>query len=238
MIGVGTKTYNTEERAMKIRVVIADDHAIVRLGIARLIDIEAGQEIEVVGQVEDGAKLLDMVREQTPDVLLLDVLMPGPDVLLQVRQALELDTVPRVLILTGYAHDETVLPLLAAGISGYLLKDEIPETIVTAIRAVAGGQTWFSQQIAGLIVRSTYTASEAEQHVASSNLTPREWEILQQMGQGKSNSEIADQLALSKTTVQNYASSIYAKLGIETRAQAILYAMRMKLVDLKDPKDE
>jgi DNA-binding NarL/FixJ family response regulator len=219
---------------MSIRVIIADDHAIVRLGIRRLIDVQAGGEIQVADEVEDGGQLLEAVQAHRPDVLLLDVMMPGPDVVSQVSQVRELPDPPRVIILTGYAQDATVLPLLAAGVSGYLLKDDIPETIVQAIRAVASGQTWFSQQIAGLIVRSTYAPQESEQLVGASPLTPREWEILQQIGQGKSNSEIADQLTLSKTTVQNYVSSIYGKLGIETRAQAILYAMRNKLVDIND----
>jgi len=128
-----------------------------------------------------------------------------------------------------------VQPLIAAGVSGYLLKDEIPYTIVQAIRAVAAGETWFSQRIARQIVRSTYApAAGADPGVGMPSLTPREWEILQLIGQGKRNSEIADQLALSKTTVQNYVSSIYAKLGVQTRAQVMLYAMRNKLVDIKE----
>jgi len=158
--------------------------------------------------------------------------MPRHEVVSQVGQIFQLANAPRVLILTAYAHDEYVQPLIAAGVSGYLLKDEIPYTIVQAIRAVAAGDTWFSQQIARQIVRSAY--APAAQLGEAPSLTPREWEILQLIGQGRRNSEIADQLALSKTTVQNYVSSIYAKLGVATRAQVMLYAMRHKLVDIKE----
>jgi DNA-binding NarL/FixJ family response regulator len=104
---------------------------------------------------------------------------------------------------------------------------------------VAEGGTWFSQRIAGVIARSTFApAPEAEPSTGAPTLTPREWEILQHLAQGQSNSDIADQLSLSKATVQNYVSNIYAKLGIETRAEAMLYAMRNKLVDIKDVLDD
>jgi two-component system, NarL family, response regulator DegU len=226
---------------MSIRVVVADDHAVIRLGIVRLLELEAADEIVVVGEVDDGNKLIEAVESLAPDVLLLDVVMPRLDVVAHVRQVLQIDGAPRVLILTAYEHEEYVQPLIAAGVSGYLLKDEIPYTIAQAIREVAAGATWFSQRIAGQIVRSTYpSASDDEQAVGTPALTRREWEILQHIGQGKSNSEIAEELALSKATVQNYVSNIYAKLGIETRAQALLYAMRNKLVDIKevlDPED-
>jgi DNA-binding NarL/FixJ family response regulator len=220
---------------MPIRVLIADDHAIVRLGVIKLIELLGGGEIAVVGEVADGETLLDAVAALSPDVLLLDIVMPGLDVVEHVRQVVDLRGGPRVLMLTNHDRDDYVLPLIAAGISGYLLKDEIPDAIVQAIRAVAEGGTWFSQRIAGLIVRSTYApAQDAEPIVAVPTLTPREWEILQHIAQGQSNSDIADQLSLSKATVQNYVSNIYAKLGIETRAEAMLYAMRNKLVDIKD----
>ncbi len=218
---------------MSIRVVVADDHGIVRLGLVKLLELIAG--VVVVGEVDDGAYLLDVVRSAAPDVLLLDIVMPRLDVVAQVRQLAQLEHRPRVLILTGHGSDEFVQPLVAAGISGYLLKDEIPDTIAQAIRTVARGEMWFSQRIAGLIVRSTYAAAPDDEPADSAlGLTPREWEILQQIGQGKNNSDIAEELALSKATVQNYVSNIYTKLGIETRAQAIIYAMRNKLVDLKE----
>ncbi len=226
---------------MPIRVLIADDHPIVRLGVRKLIELLGGGEIAVVGEVADGAGLLAAVAALSPDVLLLDIIMPGLDVVEHARRTVELPGGPRVLILTNHDRDNYVLPLLAAGISGYLLKDEIPDAIVQAIRAVAEGGTWFSQRIAGQIARSTFAptpAPDAEPIGGAPTLTPREWEILQHLAQGQSNSDIADQLSLSKATVQNYVSNIYAKLGIETRAEAMLYAMRNKLVDIKDVLDE
>jgi DNA-binding NarL/FixJ family response regulator len=218
---------------MSIRVVVADDHAVVRLGVIKLLELLGGGEIVVVGEVADGADLLEAVESLAPDVVLLDIIMPQFDVVAQARQMLQLARGPRILMLTNYDREEYILPLIAAGVSGYLLKDEMPDAIVQAIRAAAEGGTWFSQRIAGQIARATYTTPpDAEQVVGTSALTPREWEILQHIAQGQSNSHIAEELALSKTTVQNYVSSIYAKLGIETRAQAMLYAMRNKLVDI------
>jgi len=224
---------------MPIRVLIADDHAIVRLGVIKLIELLGGGEIAVVGEVADGDGLLDAVAVLAPDVLLLDIVMPGLDAVEHARRVTEMPGHPRVLMLTNHDRDDYVLPLLAAGISGYLLKDEIPDAIVQAIRAVAEGGTWFSQRIAGQIVRSTIApAPETEPASGAPMLTPREWEILQHLAQGQSNSDIADQLSLSKATIQNYVSSIYGKLGIETRAEAMLYAMRNKLVDIKDVLDD
>jgi len=224
---------------MPIRVLVADDHAIVRLGVIKLIELLGGGEIAVVGEVADGDGLLDAVAALSPDVLLLDIVMPGLDAVEHARRVAELPGGPRVLMLTNHDRDDYVLPLLAAGIAGYLLKDEIPDAIVQAIRAVAEGGTWFSQRIAGQIARSTFApAPDAEPISGAPTLTPREWEILQHLAQGQSNSDIADQLSLSKATVQNYVSNIYAKLGIETRAEAMLYAMRNKLVDIKDVLDE
>jgi DNA-binding NarL/FixJ family response regulator len=205
------------------------------MGIVRMLELEAAAEMVVVGEVADGHNLLEAIESLAPDVLLLDIVMPRHDVVEQVQQVARIEDAPQVIILTAYDQDEYVQPLIAAGVSGYLLKDEIPYTIVQAIRAVAAGETWFSQRIARQIVRSTYApAAGADPAVGLPALTPREWEILQLIGQGKRNSEIADQLALSKTTVQNYVSSIYAKLGVQTRAQVMLYAMRNKLVDIKE----
>jgi len=224
---------------MPIRVLVADDHAIVRLGVRKLIELLGGGEIAVVGDVADGESLLEAVESLSPDVLLLDIIMPGLDAIEHARRVVDLPNGPRVLMLTNHDRDDYVLPLLAAGISGYLLKDEIPDAIVQAIRAVAAGGTWFSQRIAGIIARSTFTpAPDAEPISGVPTLTPREWEILQHLAQGQSNSDIAEQLSLSKATVQNYVSNIYAKLGIETRAEAMLYAMRNKLVDINDVLDD
>jgi DNA-binding NarL/FixJ family response regulator len=224
---------------MPIRVLVADDHAVVRLGVRKLIELLGGGEILVVGEVGEGDSLLDEVAALSPDVLLLDIVMPGLDAVRHARQVTALPGGPRVLMLTNHDRDDYVLPLVAAGISGYMLKDEIPDAIIQAIRAVAEGETWFSQRIAGQIARSTFAhAPEAEPAASAQTLTPREWEILQHLAQGQSNSDIAEQLSLSKATVQNYVSNIYAKLGIETRAEAMLYAMRNKLVDIKDVLDE
>jgi DNA-binding NarL/FixJ family response regulator len=220
---------------MSIRVLIADDHPLFRLGIAALLERDADGDIVAVGEVAGGDTLLGTIDSLMPDVVLLDVLMPGFDALEIVPQILSHPHEPQVLVLTAYDENSYATSLIGAGISGYVLKSEAPELIIQAIRAVARGETWFSQRIAGRVIRSV-RASEVEtmQEPDRTSLTPREHGILQLVAHGKTNSEIADELAISKATVQNYVSSIYAKLQIETRSQAVLYALRSNLVDINE----
>lgn len=220
---------------MSIRVIIADDHHVLRLGVIALLEMEADCDIEVVGEVASGAALLDAVQSQAPDVLILDVCMPEFDALEHVQHLTSLPEGPKILILTAYDEPAYVTSLIAAGVSGYVLKDEIPSAIVQAIQAVAHEETWFSQKIAGQLIRFARTPAVApEMALDAPPLTPRESEILELIARGKTNSEIAEHLALSKATVQNHVSNIYAKLSIETRSQAVLYALRNSLVSMED----
>lgn len=224
-----------EANHMSIRVIVADDHHVLRLGVISLLEMEAENDIVVVGEVASGDALFDAAQALKPDIIILDICMPGFDALDDIQHLKDLAGGARILILTAHDEPEYVTRLVAAGVSGYLLKDEIPATIVQAVQAVAHGQTWFSQRIAGQIIRSAHVPNievGIESDVAA--LTPREYEILQLIAHGKTNHDIAEELSLSKATVQNHVSNIYAKLGIEIRSQAVIYALRHNLVKVED----
>lgn len=220
---------------MIIRVMVADDHPIVRYGLVKLLEIESDPDILVVGEASDGDMIPDAVQTLAPDVLLLDIGMLKFDAVEQVQQLRNLAHSPKILILTMHDDIEYVGRLIEAGVSGYMLKDEAVSTIVQAIRVVAEGGTWFSQQIAGRLLRLAWSREdEVEVNGTVQLLRPREYEILQLIACGKTNNEIAKQLTLSKATVQNYISAIYTKLGIETRSQVVLYALRHNLINLEE----
>jgi DNA-binding NarL/FixJ family response regulator len=220
---------------MHIRVLIADDHPVFLVGLKGVIRINAEKEgdIAVVGEVANGAELLHAVREFIPDVLLLDINMPPHDVLEQVRRIRALPEQPRILILTATDDEQHVTSLLAAGVAGYMLKDEAPDMIVQAIRAVAQGETWFSQRIAGRVIRATRMPEADPESGGDIPITARESDILRLIACGKTNGEIAEQLVLSKATVQNHVSNIYTKLNIQGRSQAVLYALRHNMVTIE-----
>lgn len=220
---------------MSTRVVVADDHHVLRLGVISLLEMEADDDITVVGEVANGEALFDAVQALKPDAIILDICMPGFDALNEIHHLRVAAGNAKILILT--AHDEAayVTQLVASGVSGYLLKDEIPATIVQAVQAVARGQTWFSQRIAGQIIRSAHPSNGDIQLLSEAAvLTPRESEILQLIAHGKTNHNIAQDLSLSKATVQNHVSNIYTKLGLEIRSQAVIYALRHNLVKVED----
>jgi DNA-binding NarL/FixJ family response regulator len=220
---------------MPVRMLIADDHPLFRMAIAALLEQEAASDIAIDGEVAGGDALFEAVRTLKPDLILLDILMPGFDPLGDVPRLMNAAGHAQILVLTAHDGDAYVTGLIAAGIAGYVLKSEAPDIIIQAIRAVARGETWFSQQIAGRVIRSVWAPEgETSGDDGAAQLTPREHEILALIARGKTNSEIAEDLAISKATVQNYVSSIYTKLAIETRSQAVLYALRSNLVDVRD----
>jgi DNA-binding NarL/FixJ family response regulator len=214
----------------RIRVVVADDHPVVRSGIAGLLEKEA--DLHVVGEVEDGDKVESLTRQWQPDVLVLDVNMPGLDPVITIRQLKELCPALNILVLTAYDDDAYVTGLLSAGATGYLLKEEALETLVAAIRAVHKGESWLSQRVADRLARKAIAPAHAE----IEPLTPREREILRLLALGLSNDEIAEKLFITERTVQNHVSSIYGKLRPSSRAEAVLYAIRHNVVDVSEVK--
>ena len=204
--------------SVPIRVLIADDHPIVRAGLQG--ELAYDEEMEVVGEALSGDEAYRLAQELQPDVLMLDINMPGKkaiQVLKEVKRSLP-DC--RVLMLTAYGDSGTVLGMLKAGADGYLLKDEDPSVIHEALRAVAGGQTWVSQAISAQLV--LLTRDEAER--LGDTLTQREQEVLNLIVEGKSNLEIAQELSLAERTVEFHVSNLLQKLGVRSRVEAAVWA--------------
>jgi len=209
-----------------IRVVLADDHPIVRTGIRNLL--EKAPDIEVVGEAHNGDEALRFVKELTPDVLLLDMEMPalkGVDVARQLKGA-GLPT--RILALSAYDDKQYILGLLAAGAAGYLTKEEVPETIIEAVRGVARGeQGWVSRRVAAQM--ATWTRGE-ETHGTMAALTNREMEVLQWVVAGKTNQEIGLALGISEKTVEKHLDAVFKKLGVASRVEAAVLAVKEGLI--------
>ena len=214
-----------------IRVFIADDHPVVHAGIVGLLSKEP--DIHIVGETGDGGQVEHLAALGAPDVLVLDVNMPGLDPVAVTRRLTAQRPALRILVLTAYDDDAYVTGLLSAGATGYVLKDEALETLVAAVRAVARGESWLSQRIAGRLARQAL----AREPVAPGPLTPRERQVLRLLALGLSNDEIAERLVITRRTAQNHVSNIYGKLGLNSRAEAVLYAIRHGLVDVGEVKE-
>lgn len=213
---------------MTIRVLIVDDQALIRTGIATLLSRKA--DIEVVGQAGNGREALDLVASLDPDVVLMDVMMPVMDGVEATRKLAKRGPRPVVIMLTTFHDDERVLQSIAAGARGYLLKDVDHRVLADSIRTVAGGGALIHPQItAQLLPRlaslaPTPATTSSSPSDVTSILTPRERDILRLLAQGYTNQEIGEQLALSVGTVKNHLSVIFAKLAVRDRTQAALWA--------------
>jgi DNA-binding NarL/FixJ family response regulator len=212
-----------------IRVVIADDQALVRSGFRMIVD--ARDDLEVVGEAEDGREAVELVRELEPDVILLDIRMPEVDVIEATREIVASGSATRVLVLTTFDTDEYVHGAIRAGASGFLLKDVRPGELVDAIRVVAGGNALLAPaSVTRLLDRF---GGDADATVPIATLTEREEEILRLLAGGLSNNEIADRLVLGETTVKTHVSNLLRKLGVRDRVQAVIAAYDAGLVKPK-----
>jgi DNA-binding NarL/FixJ family response regulator len=210
-----------------IRILLADDHPVVRDGIRNRLDREA--DLTVVGEAANGEETIRQARRTRPDVVLLDVAMPGPGAV-PVMEALR-QAVPsvKVLVLSAFDDDEYVFGMLAAGATGYALKDERLSTIVEAVRAVSQGETWLSPRVAAKVARRAVGDKAGAE---DSPLTDREQEVLRLMAQGKENAEIAAELVITERTVKFHVGNIYAKLGVTSRTAAVVEALRRGWVEV------
>lgn len=199
-----------------IQVLVADDHPVVRSGIKE--ELAKHPDLRLAGEAMDGDEALALARSLRPDVLLLDINMPGLQPVRVVQELAKLEARPRVLVLSAYSDVEYVLEMLKAGVDGYLLKDEEPARIAEGIRAVAAGRTWLSSAVAGTIVAGT--VREGRRH----ELSLREEQVLSLMAKGLSNEEIAEALSISEGTVKNHVSTLYSKLDVHSRAEAVAWA--------------
>ena len=211
-----------------IRVLIADDHAIVRKGIRALLATEA--DIEVVGEAADGKEAVEKAERLHPDVILMDLVMPGMDGIEATRRITTRQPEIRILVLTSFAEDEKVFPALKAGALGYLLKDAGPEELVRAIRQVYCGESSLHPAIARKVLQEL--SRPPERPPTPEPLTKRELEVLRLIAKGKSNREIAEELVISEATVRTHVSNILGKLQLASRTQAALYALREGIAKL------
>jgi DNA-binding NarL/FixJ family response regulator len=203
-----------------ITVLLVDDHPIVRDGLRRLL--EGQPDLQVVGEAGDGEQAIAGVREWQPRVVIMDVQMPRLDGVRATRQIHKQYPGTHVLILSGYDTDRYVFGLLEAGATGYVLKEAGDDEVLAAIRAAARGEPFLTPRLRG-------RTNPVEQPLDT--LTARETEVLCLIAEGLENEEIAARLGITKVTVQNHTSSIYSKLGVSTRAKAILYAIQRGLVE-------
>ncbi|NIM94136.1 MAG: response regulator [Anaerolineales bacterium] len=212
----------------EIRLLIADDHAVVREGLRSLIATEPGMTI--VGEAENGAEAVRLAGELHPDVILLDLVMPELDGLLAIEAIRDEDPEARILVLTSFDEDEKIYAAVKAGAMGYLLKDASPTQLLSAIRDVHNGVPSMHPTIAHKLMSELQRESELPP--TEDPLTERELEVLKLVAQGLSNQEIAEKLVLSERTVRTHVSNILSKLHLANRTQAALYALREGLADL------
>ncbi|MEZ4706722.1 MAG: response regulator transcription factor [Caldilineaceae bacterium] len=203
----------------KIRIVLADDHPLIRTGIRTTLNIE--DDFDVVGEATNSDEVRALCQKHKPDILLLDLNMPGASAVHTVRYLKENFPGLKILILTAYDDEAYIRGMTMLGIEGYLLKDEAPNTVIRAVRAVMEGHSWFSRTILDKLIHiqpSIYSTTE--------QLTTREQDLLTMLSRGLDNIGIAKELNLAEQTVRNYLSRLYSKLGIASRNEAIVWAIK------------
>ncbi len=213
---------------MSIRVLVADDQPLVRGGFRMILDER--DDLELVGEAENGEQAIELTRSLDPDVVLMDVRMPGVDGVEATRRLVEEGTRARILVLTTFDIDEYVYAAVVAGASGFLLKDVQPEQLVDAIRVVAAGNSLFGPAATQRLVERFASGGAPVDVHALDALTDREREILTLIASGLSNAELAQRLYLSETTVKTHVSAVLRKLGVRDRVQAVIAAYDAGLV--------
>ena len=215
-----------------IRVLIVDDHAVVRQGLRTFLELQddpAALPIEVVGEAANGVEAVDLACRLQPDVVLLDLVMPEMDGIEATHKIIENSPHSRVIILTSFGEEDKVIPAIRAGAQGYLLKDIAPNDLVQAVRAAYLGKAQLHPDIARKLMSAVAAREEPPASRAPApleELTERELEVLRLIARGFNNREIAEKLVISEKTVKTHVSSILGKLHLEDRTQAAIYALR------------
>ena len=213
---------------MTIRVMLVDDQELVRVGFSMILSVE--DDIEIVGEAADGAEAVQRVRELTPDVVLMDVQMPGVDGI-EATARIVAESESKVVILTTFEQDDYLFESLSAGASGFLLKNSEPDDLIGAIRKVADGHALLAPQVTRRVIeRFTRTPGPVADPRALAELTGREREVLVLMARGLSNAEIADELVLGEATIKTHVSRVLMKAGVRDRVQAVVLAYETGLV--------
>ncbi len=211
-----------------IRILVVDDHIVVRKGLIAVLETEPG--FEVVGEAGNGAEAVQLARQLLPDVVVMDIVMPGMDGIEATRQIKQTCPLVNVLVLTSFSTNDKVLPSLNAGAIGYLLKDSTPADLIRALRRVAEGEGSLDPGITRQVLAQMHAPVSAES--VANELTNRELEVLKLMANGLSNAEIAREMVVSNATVHTHVNRILAKLNLSSRTQAALYAVKKGLVSL------
>lgn len=222
----------TTERTESVRILIADDHEVVRIGLAALLDRQPG--FSVVGEARSGDEAVRLARERRPDVVVMDIRMPDGSGIDACRTiTTELSKTP-VIMLTSYADSDALFAAIDAGASGYVLKRVGSTELVDAVRTVAAGGSLLDPAVTRNVLDRLRNASRLEEAGAFADLTDQERRVLTHIAAGDSNREIAGHLGLAEKTVRNYVSSLLAKLSLASRSQAASYAIRNRLPELLD----
>ncbi len=211
-----------------IRVLIVDDHAVVRQGLKAFLRVQDG--IEFIGEAENGEEAIERAGELEPDVIMMDLVMPGMGGVETMRKLSELGRDARVIVLTSFAEDDQVIAAVKAGAAGYLLKDVRPDELASAIRTVYEGDALLHPSVAAKLMSKVADSGPGE--TKPDALTARELDVLKDIAGGMSNKEIAADLGVAEKTVKTHVSSILRKLQLADRTQAALYAVRERIVDL------
>jgi NarL family two-component system response regulator LiaR len=205
-----------------IKLLLVDDHVIIRKGIIALLDTQ--ETIDVIGEAGDGTSAIEQYNAKKPDVMLLDLIMPGISGIEVIKEIVKDDPQAKILVLTSFAADNQVFPAIKAGALGYLLKDTDPDNLIDAIHQVYKGESSLSPIIARRVMREIFDSSNQE--LSPDPLTNREIEVLQVLAKGKSNQEIANYLSITESTVRKHVSNILGKLQLASRTEAALYAVK------------
>lgn len=213
----------------KIKVLIVDDHQVVRQGLRTFLGLN--EDIQVIGEASDGQEAIELATQLRPNVILMDLVMPGLDGIAATARIKSLGLGSRVIALTSFAENDKVFPAIQAGASSYLLKDVSPEALVEAIRAVHRGEARLHPEVMRKLMDQIARKSRGEKPANGPHLTEREKEVIRLVTQGKSNREIAQALVISEKTAKAHISNILGKLGLEDRTQMAVYAIKNSLVD-------
>jgi NarL family two-component system response regulator LiaR len=215
----------------KIKVLIVDDHQVVRQGLRTFLELQ--EDIVVVGEASDGYGAIEMVRQLGPDIILMDLVMPGLDGISATRQITSSSMPVKVIALTSFTEDDKVFPAIRAGASSYLLKDVSPDELVEAIRAVHRGEARLHSDIARKLMEQIAGQTASPHKTYAEVITERERDVIRLVAQGCSNHEIADKLVISEKTVKTHVSNILSKLRLKDRTQLAIYAIKAGLLDQK-----
>lgn len=216
----------------KIRLLIVDDHPILCQGLRALLRYY--DDIEVVGEAHTGEEAIARVDEWEPDVVLMDIAMPGMNGIETTRRIRQEHPQTRVLVLTQHEERQYVIPVLRAGASGYLLKSALSSDLITALRAVARGETFLYSPLSSVLVEELQRYQVESPAIGPESLTPREREILQHIAEGKTNNQIAAELSLSVKTVEWHRTNLMSKLDVHNAAELVRYALEHGLLETHD----